>query len=258
MSLASCELRVRCEKMFLLELVEDTIRLPPDRLNDQKDMLEQHIQRKYVNGVLRDKGLVVALYDIVSVGDAHIFQGDGAPWLKTSFRLIVFRPKKGTLLSGAIVGQSEKGIRVSLNFFDDIVVPAANFRRDCHFDEHEQIWCWKYKEYDMWFEGTRIMLRVTDVQFSTPEQSSLLTPPRSQHAPASLRDAKSESSSSSASSSSSEAGAAGSCKSNSAASLAPAIPPCLAHRTDVVASPSLMTVFGSVAEDGLGMEDWWK
>lgn len=40
------------------------------------------------------------------------------------FRMVVFRPFIGEVLVGKIASSSPNGIRVTLQFFDDIVIPA--------------------------------------------------------------------------------------------------------------------------------------
>ena len=42
---------------------------------------------------------------------------------KVEFRLVVFRPFKGEVITGKISSSSEGGIRVALDFFDDVQVP---------------------------------------------------------------------------------------------------------------------------------------
>lgn len=40
------------------------------------------------------------------------------------FRMIVFRPFVGEVLTGRIMAATHNGIRISLEFFDDIFIPA--------------------------------------------------------------------------------------------------------------------------------------
>jgi len=44
--------------------------------------------------------------------------------LVAEFRLIVFRPFVGEVLTGRIMAATHTGIRISLEFFDDIFIPA--------------------------------------------------------------------------------------------------------------------------------------
>ena len=39
-----------------------------------------------------DVGLVISLFDILEIGDSHIFPGDGSSHTRVVFRLLVFRP----------------------------------------------------------------------------------------------------------------------------------------------------------------------
>ena len=42
---------------------------------------------------------------------------------KAEFRLVVFRPFKGEVITGRISSSSDTGIKVALDFFDDVHVP---------------------------------------------------------------------------------------------------------------------------------------
>lgn len=50
------------------------------------------------------------------------FSGD-TNFRAAEFRLVVFRPFVGEVLIGRIMAATHKGIRVSLEFFDDIFIP---------------------------------------------------------------------------------------------------------------------------------------
>lgn len=45
-----------------------------------------------------------------------------------SFRLICFRPSMDEAIIGSVKNCTKEGIQVSLNFFDDIFIPAAKLK----------------------------------------------------------------------------------------------------------------------------------
>ena len=79
--------------MFLLALIEDTVRIPPSEFDAKElEAIQFQINNKYSNRVslfiiarvyinyfqvLENVGLCLKLYDIVDVGDGIIMAGDG-------------------------------------------------------------------------------------------------------------------------------------------------------------------------------------
>ncbi|KAL3898216.1 MAG: hypothetical protein SGCHY_002887, partial [Lobulomycetales sp.] len=69
-----------------------------------------------------------------------------------AFRLIVFRPFIGEVISGRVLSQSPLGIRVSLGFFDDITIPHLWMKQPdgaCEFNVSEGVWVWKIESDDV-------------------------------------------------------------------------------------------------------------
>ena len=57
---------------------------------------------------------------------------------------IVFRPFKGEILTGKIANSSDLGIRISLDFFDDIFIPAPTMIFEpSTFNDTEEAWIWE-------------------------------------------------------------------------------------------------------------------
>ena len=69
-------------------------------------------------------GLCISLYDLSKVSEGMIGQ-DGGAHVSVEFRMIVFRPFKGEVLTGRISSATATGVKVRTDFFDEIFVPAA-------------------------------------------------------------------------------------------------------------------------------------
>ncbi|TRY88382.1 hypothetical protein DNTS_018298 [Danionella cerebrum] len=128
--------------MFVLVEMEDTVRTPPWGFHRQlNEAIEEELNKKLANKVVYNVGLCICLYDIIKLDDSFIFPGDGASHTK-----------------------------VTLGFFDDIIIPPESLQQPAKFDEGEQVWLWEYETdegtHDLYMDrGEEIRFRVTDELF---------------------------------------------------------------------------------------------
>merc|ERR1712098_671039 len=84
---------------------------------------------------------------------------------------LVFRPHMEEVLIGKIKSCSKEGVHVSLEFFDDILIPAESLQHPSRFDEAESVWVWEYPtedddHHDLFMDpGEQVRLRVTAERF---------------------------------------------------------------------------------------------
>ncbi|SGY97200.1 BQ5605_C035g11388 [Microbotryum silenes-dioicae] len=141
--------------------LNDTIRVEPrDFGKDPVVAIREEIQRRYANKVrsqfqqsgdllsrsikmgrlrklaivLPEVGLVISLLDILEATEGAVLYGDGCYYYRTEFRLIVFRPFVGEAFLARVSSQSEEGIKVTVGFFDDILIPPHFLPLDSAFD----------------------------------------------------------------------------------------------------------------------------
>lgn len=155
--------------MFVLARVSDNVRLSPEEFAQPRaQALTMKLNAKYANRVLHNVGLCVRVYDIESCSDAivHAVQ-DGAAQTRVVFRIVVFRPYRGEVLTGRVSSSSQDaGIRVSLEFFDDVVVPPTSLPAGAEFDPEEGVWVWKYDGNPFYIDrNERIRVRVESEVF---------------------------------------------------------------------------------------------
>ncbi|UYV60571.1 POLR3H [Cordylochernes scorpioides] len=133
--------------MFVLRKIKDIVKVPPWMFNmDIQEALTQVINKMMANKVILNVGLCIRVHDILETGDANILPGDSYIHVETIFTMIVFRPYIGELIIGKIKSYSKKGIYITLNFFDDIFVPAEYLPEPSLYDEEKQMWKWLYKD----------------------------------------------------------------------------------------------------------------
>ena len=119
--------------MFELARLKDTVHIAPTEFG--KPLLKavnNALSEKYPNKVLPGLGLCVTLHDILHIGEAHLYANSNAAMhIPVEFRLVMFRPYVGEVLTGTLVSSDPKGMRVSLGFFDEIYVPARLLQAPC-------------------------------------------------------------------------------------------------------------------------------
>ena len=158
--------------MFVLSKMTSMVRIEPKQFHKAlDDALTDALNSKLANKVVKDVGLVIALYDILEIGESHVMAGDGASHTKVTFRLLVFRPFIEEVLTGKIKSSNKEGLTLNLGFFDDIFVPAEALQHPCRFDESDQVWVWEYPtedgdHHDLFMDpGEELRFRVTSESF---------------------------------------------------------------------------------------------
>lgn len=129
--------------MFNLAVIDDTVKIQADQLGtDTISALTYNINAKYSNRILPDVGLCISHFDYLTISEGHLTNGDGCTYYKVTFRLIVFRPFKGEILTGKVKSCDEDGIRITLDFFEDIHVPRDGLPAPSGYDHSEAAWFW--------------------------------------------------------------------------------------------------------------------
>jgi DNA-directed RNA polymerase III subunit RPC8 len=136
---------------------------------------------KFLNKVLLDGGLCISFFDFVSADDPYIYPAEGAVHQLINFRLVVFRPFVNEVLVGRVISSSREGLRVSLEFFDDILIPHTFLQNPYEYSEKTNTWNWLYVNDDEDNEAVQslpyeineiIRFKVRAVNINAPTTSS--------------------------------------------------------------------------------------
>ena len=143
--------------MFLLSHLTDNVRVNPQDFNKPSAIaIKDALNRKYANRILHQVGLGIRVFDIESISDPIVLAcQDGSYQCKVVFRLAVFRPLKGEVLVGKIKdGSAQQGLKISIDFFEDIIIPPNFLMPGTVFDAEEGVWVWKYEGNDLYMVST--------------------------------------------------------------------------------------------------------
>lgn len=131
--------------MFVLTLIADTIRIPPQLLaKPTLTSIQTEIDKRYPNKIIVDVGLVVCPYGPpLEIGDGILVPGDGGAHHQVLFQCVVFRPFVEEVLVGTVKESHEGGVVVSVGgFFDHVFIPAYWMLNPSTYDETTGLWVW--------------------------------------------------------------------------------------------------------------------
>ena len=249
--------------MFILKLYSEKLRISPEKFVKERQEIEKMITFKYGNKLIQGVGLVICMWDIVKLGDAHVFSGDGAAWIDVDFRLAIFQPCIGEIMTGKVVHGDEEGLVVDLcTFYKGICIPTSNFGEGVFYDKKEEKWCWCYNEHNLYFyPGDYIRFSLDALVFNKPLPSSsaaplaataqrelLLNRDLDPDCAVILKDAELRAATARAKFSSTTSPHVFTSSDGSNPSLDPSAP----------SLPPLIQLIATVDMDGLGMLSWWS
>ncbi|KAJ3223661.1 DNA-directed RNA polymerase III subunit rpc25 [Clydaea vesicula] len=135
--------------MFILTVLRDIVRVhPADLILPRAEAISNEINKKFANKVLHNVGLCIRVLDLIEVTDGvvHACQ-DGSYMSKgVDYMTLCFLPFLGEVLTGRVASSTPNGIRVTMDFFDDIVIPSDWVKEGSVFNSDEGVWVWKYDD----------------------------------------------------------------------------------------------------------------
>jgi len=108
--------------MYMKMKLADTVRIAPENLGDDvTEAVKIALINKLEGQIDKTLGAIVAIVDVVEVGDGHILAGDGAVYYDTIFNSITFKPELQEIIEGSIVEIVEFGAFVGIGPMDGLI-----------------------------------------------------------------------------------------------------------------------------------------
>lgn len=224
--------------MFVLASISDTVRVAPSSFaRPVDDVLREEIDAKYAGRVVIDVGLCLCAVSLRR-SEGLVLPLDGSATYRASFQQLVFRPFMGEIIVGTIISSNTNGLVASLDFFEDLTIPAKFLPQPSSYDATARLWTYRY---DDGFQseslpldiGLEMRIRVKSVNFT-----KVTAHKRGLQATTTVTEAREDS-----------------------AQAAPATGVrCRSSSVDLDSAapmPSAMHIVGAINEQGLGPIDWW-
>ena len=152
--------------MFKLLLLEDTIRIPPEKFGEPLAQAgHEQLKVKYEGMVDEELGYVIAVADIKVNPAGKIIPGDGATYHKASFSLLTFFPKIQEIVEGEVVEIADFGAFVRVGPIDALLHVSQLMDDFISYDEKQGVLMGKETKRKL-STGDQVRARITAVSLA--------------------------------------------------------------------------------------------
>jgi len=108
--------------MFYELEIKGHIRVAPKNFgNDLNEALLTSLNEKFDNFISKDLGVVIAVKEIINIGEGIIIPGDGAAYYDTTFRILTFKPEMQEVIMGRISDITDFGAFIEIGPIDGMI-----------------------------------------------------------------------------------------------------------------------------------------
>lgn len=108
--------------MFYISEVEDYIRVEPKLFGlPTIESVEQQLKDTYADYYDKEIGRVIAIVDVLEVGEGVIIPGDGAAYYRSRFKLLVWKPELQELTHGIVSEITSFGAFIDLGVMKGMI-----------------------------------------------------------------------------------------------------------------------------------------
>ena len=105
--------------MYYSVKVKDTLRVPPNRFDEDLSQVLVEIARENFEGKIDpDLGFIVAVTEIEKIYQGKLISGDGGAYYETDFGLLCYLPEIGEVVTGEVVECVDFGAFVRIGTID--------------------------------------------------------------------------------------------------------------------------------------------
>ncbi len=108
--------------MYKIVTVEDTVRIPPNRFDeDLESVITQELELMVTGRVDKSLGVILAVTEVDEYGEGTVILGDGAVYYKTRFRILAYQPQVNEVVEGMVTEATEFGAFVNFGPIDGLI-----------------------------------------------------------------------------------------------------------------------------------------
>ena len=108
--------------MFYEIELRSHIRVPPHLFaEDVKTAILKELSNQFGNYISKDFGIVIAVSDVVKIGEGVIIPDDGAAYYDTTFKLFTFKPELQEIVLGSISDITDFGAFLNIGPIDGMI-----------------------------------------------------------------------------------------------------------------------------------------
>lgn len=108
--------------MFYIVEMEDYVRVEPELFGlPVIDAVKTQLERSYADYIDEELGAVIAILEVIRVGEGLLIPGDAAAYYDSSFKLLIFKPQLQELVYGQVTQITNFGAFINLGPFEAMI-----------------------------------------------------------------------------------------------------------------------------------------
>ena len=161
--------------MYVVKTRTDEIRIPPERLGEDLDMVVNDLTQKNIEGrVLGPDGMVVLTTNVEPIGNGRIVHGDGAVYQPIKYDAVIFKLENQEVIEGSVCEIMKFGAFVRFGPLDGLLHISQVMDDHIDIDDTNQRLIGKETKRDLKIEY-RVRARVVSVSMNerNPRESKI-------------------------------------------------------------------------------------
>jgi DNA-directed RNA polymerase subunit E' len=107
--------------MYKILNVEDTVRVPPKRFNeDLETVIMSEFENNVAGRVNKDMGIILSVTEVKEMGEGKIIMGDGAIYYDVKLDILVYQPVLNEVVEGTVTEIIEFGAFINFGPMDGL------------------------------------------------------------------------------------------------------------------------------------------
>ena len=124
--------------MFNLVTIQDVVRIPPERFNQELEIVTRdELKAKYEGAVSKLFGFVIAVINVKANYSGKIIPGEGATYHTVSFDLLTYYPEVQEIVEGEVVEVEDFGAFVRIGPIDALLHVSQVIDDYISYDERQ-------------------------------------------------------------------------------------------------------------------------
>ncbi len=108
--------------MYWLTEVEDTVRIPPEKLSDDPDeVVKELVWQTFEGRLSKERGFLVLATAVERQGPGRVIHGDGGIYQRVKFKALTFKPEVGEVVEGSVCEVAEFGAFIRFGPLDGLL-----------------------------------------------------------------------------------------------------------------------------------------
>ncbi len=159
--------------MFELVKIEDTVRVPPERFDEDKEKVVLDILKDSYEGLFdKDLGVILAIIDVEDVGTGKVVMGEASSFHETVFKALVYKPLLHEITPGEVVEIVGFGAFIRLGAMDGLAHVSQITDDYISHDSKKNALIGKETNRKL-REGDRVKSRIVSISMSKGERGKI-------------------------------------------------------------------------------------